>query len=170
MEIEVIPGDVEPSRGSFACGMGEGFCRSGPSACRSGFIGDCAAVSADAAGCSAEPGRRDQRDRALAGGVGRFSSSLCWIRGLSRRTYCLILTATASISVAIGIATLTPAHLNIAVPALLVATISMVLYTGSSNGWTAQVTGDHERGAVEAGRTLPIWAAVRWAPSSSWAC
>jgi len=34
------------------------------------------------------------------------------------------------------------------VPALTVATFSMVLYTGSALGWMAQVTGDHERGAL----------------------
>jgi MFS transporter, PAT family, beta-lactamase induction signal transducer AmpG len=68
--------------------------------------------------------------------------------GLMRSTYCLILTATASVSLAVGVMMLTPAHLGIAVPALAVATFSMVLYTGSSNGWTSQVTGDHERGSV----------------------
>lgn len=68
--------------------------------------------------------------------------------GLSRSTYCLILTATASVSLALGVAMLTPAHLSIAAPALLISTLSMVWYTGASNGWTSQVTGDHERGAV----------------------
>jgi len=68
--------------------------------------------------------------------------------GLKRSTYCLILTATASISIAVGVAMLTPAHLGVAVPALLIATFSMVLYTGSANGWMSQVTGDHERGIV----------------------
>jgi MFS family permease len=68
--------------------------------------------------------------------------------GLKRSTYCLILTATASISMAVGVTMLTPAHLGVAVPALLIATFSMVLYTGSANGWMSQVTGDHERGIV----------------------
>jgi len=68
--------------------------------------------------------------------------------GLTRRAYCWILISTASVSLALGIAMLTPGHLAIAVPALLIATLSMVLYTGATNGWTAQVTGDHERGAV----------------------
>jgi len=68
--------------------------------------------------------------------------------GLSRRTYCWILTAIASVSIAVGVAMLTPAHLSIAMPALLIATLSMVLYTGATNGWISQVTGDHERGAV----------------------
>jgi len=68
--------------------------------------------------------------------------------GLRRSTYCLILTAVASVSMGIGVTMLTPAHLGIAVPALLVATFSMVLYTGSTNGWIAQVTGDDERGVV----------------------
>jgi hypothetical protein len=68
--------------------------------------------------------------------------------GLTRSTYCLILTATASMALAVGVTMLTPAHLGIAVPALTVATFSMTLYTGSALGWIAQVTGDHERGAV----------------------
>ena len=68
--------------------------------------------------------------------------------GLRRSTYCLVLTATASVGIAVGVAMLTPAHLSIAIPALLITTFSMVLYTGSSLGWMAQVTGDHERGAV----------------------
>lgn len=68
--------------------------------------------------------------------------------GLKRSTYCLILTATASLGMGVGVTMLTPAHLTIAVPALLVATFSMVLYTGSANGWMSQVTGDHERGIV----------------------
>ena len=68
--------------------------------------------------------------------------------GLKRSTYCLILTATASLGLGVGVTMLTPAHLGIAVPALLVATFSMVLYTGSANGWMSQVTGDHERGIV----------------------
>jgi MFS family permease len=68
--------------------------------------------------------------------------------GLKRSTYCLILTATASLGLGVGVTMLTPAHLVIAIPALLVATFSMVLYTGSANGWISQVTGDHERGIV----------------------
>jgi MFS family permease len=68
--------------------------------------------------------------------------------GFRRSTYCLILTATASLGLAIGVAMLTPSYLWIAVPALTVATFSMVLYSGSALGWMAQVTGDHERGAV----------------------
>jgi MFS family permease len=68
--------------------------------------------------------------------------------GLKRSTYCLILTATASLGLGIGVTMLTPAHLTIAIPALLVATFSMVLYTGAANGWMSQVTGDHERGIV----------------------
>ena len=68
--------------------------------------------------------------------------------GLRRSTYCLILALTAAIGLGVGITTLTPAHMNIAVPALLITTLSMVLYTGSSNGWTSFVTGPHERGAV----------------------
>src|SRR5271163_2998837 len=49
--------------------------------------------------------------------------------GLPRSTYCLILTAVASVSLAVGVTMLTPAHLGIAVPVLAVATFSMVLYT-----------------------------------------
>jgi MFS family permease len=68
--------------------------------------------------------------------------------GLKRSTYCLILTATASLGLGVGVTMLTPAHLTIAIPALLLATFSMVLYTGAANGWMSQVTGDHERGIV----------------------
>lgn len=68
--------------------------------------------------------------------------------GLKRSTYCLILALTAAISLGVGITMLNPEHMNIAVPALLITTLSMVLYTGSSNGWTSFVTGPHERGAV----------------------
>jgi hypothetical protein len=68
--------------------------------------------------------------------------------GLTRSTYCLIFSATASVGLAVAVTMLTPAHLGIAVPALTVATFSMVLYSGSALGWIAQVSGDHERGAV----------------------
>ena len=68
--------------------------------------------------------------------------------GLTRRVYCWIFAAIASISICIGVSALTPAHLAVAVPALWLAVLSMVLYAGAANGWISQVTGDHQRGAV----------------------
>jgi hypothetical protein len=41
-----------------------------------------------------------------------------------------------------------PQHLSIAVPALLVASFALVLYSGATLGWISTVTADSERGAV----------------------
>jgi MFS family permease len=68
--------------------------------------------------------------------------------GLTRRAWCWLFAAIASLSVCIGVSALTPAHLAIAVPALWLAVLSMVLYAGAANGWISQVTADSQRGAV----------------------
>jgi MFS family permease len=68
--------------------------------------------------------------------------------GLTRRAWCWLFAAIASLSICIGVSALTPAHLAVAVPALWLAVLSMVLYAGAANGWISQVTRDHQRGAV----------------------
>jgi len=68
--------------------------------------------------------------------------------GLTRRAWCWLFAAIASLSICIGVSALTPAHLAVAVPALWLAVLSMVLYAGAANGWISQVTRDRQRGAV----------------------
>ena len=68
--------------------------------------------------------------------------------GFTRRTYSWALLLIGAVTFALGMSLLGPAHLGLAVPLLLVASMAMVLYTGAVNGWIAATTPDSERGSV----------------------
>jgi hypothetical protein len=59
-----------------------------------------------------------------------------------------VLLVVGALAFTLGMSFLDPWHLKIAVPSLLIATLSMVLYTGAVNGWLSATTVDSERGAV----------------------
>jgi predicted MFS family arabinose efflux permease len=68
--------------------------------------------------------------------------------GLSRRAYAWITAATAAICVVAALFLLSPTHLGATTVLLLLAELSIVLYSGAVGGWTAQFTPDHLRGSV----------------------
>jgi MFS transporter, PAT family, beta-lactamase induction signal transducer AmpG len=68
--------------------------------------------------------------------------------GLTRRAYSWLTTTVAAICLAAALLLLSPAHLGAATALLLVAELSMVLYSGAVTGWTAQFTPDSLRGSV----------------------
>jgi MFS transporter, PAT family, beta-lactamase induction signal transducer AmpG len=68
--------------------------------------------------------------------------------GLTRRAYVWITVAVSAICLAGALALLSVPHLGIATALLLVAELSMVLYSGAISGWTAQFTPDSLRGSV----------------------
>jgi len=68
--------------------------------------------------------------------------------GLTRRAYTWLTTAISAICLATALALLSVAHLGIATALLLIAELSMVLYSGAVTGWTAQFTPDSLRGSV----------------------
>ncbi|MGH9354074.1 MAG: hypothetical protein ACRD2G_18245, partial [Terriglobia bacterium] len=68
--------------------------------------------------------------------------------GLTRRAYCWLTAASAAICLAAALITLSPAHLGTTTALLLLAELSMVLYSGAAGGWTAQFTPDSLRGSV----------------------
>lgn len=68
--------------------------------------------------------------------------------GLTRRAYAWLTAASAAICLAAALFLLSPAHLGTATVLLLLAELSMVLYSGAVTGWTAQFTPDHLRGSV----------------------
>jgi MFS family permease len=68
--------------------------------------------------------------------------------GLTRRAYSWLTAASAAICVAAALFLLSPAHLGPATALLLLAELSIVLYSGAVTGWTAQFTPDHLRGSV----------------------
>ena len=68
--------------------------------------------------------------------------------GFTRKTYSWVLLVVGALAFTLGMSFLDPWHLKIAVPSLLIATLSMVLYTGAVNGWLSATTVDSERGAV----------------------
>lgn len=68
--------------------------------------------------------------------------------GLTRRAYTWLTTAISAICLAAALALLSVAHLGIVTALLLIAELSMVLYSGAVTGWTAQFTPDSLRGSV----------------------
>lgn len=68
--------------------------------------------------------------------------------GLTRRAYCWISATIASICLVAALVFLSPAHLGPTTALLLLAELSMVLYSGAVAGWTAGFTPDSLRGSV----------------------
>ncbi|HEX7362817.1 MAG TPA: MFS transporter [Bryobacteraceae bacterium] len=68
--------------------------------------------------------------------------------GLTRRAYCWLTALCSAVCLGAGLLTLSPAHLGATTALLLVAELSMVLFSGAVGGWTAQFTPDALRGSV----------------------
>lgn len=68
--------------------------------------------------------------------------------GLSRRAYTWLTTAVSAVCLASGLVFLSVAHLGVATVFLLLAELSIVLFSGAVSGWTAQFTPDSLRGSV----------------------
>jgi MFS family permease len=68
--------------------------------------------------------------------------------GLTRRAYAWITAATGAICLAAALFVLSPTRLGPTTALLLVAELSIVLFSGAITGWTAQFTPDHLRGSV----------------------
>ena len=68
--------------------------------------------------------------------------------GLTRRAYAWITAATAAICLAAAMFVLSPARLGPATALLLLAELSIVIFSGAVGGWTSQFTPDHLRGKV----------------------
>ncbi len=68
--------------------------------------------------------------------------------GLTRRAYCWLTSTSAAVCLGTGLVVLSPARLEVATALLLVAELSMVLFSGAVSGWTAEFTTDEVRGSV----------------------
>jgi MFS family permease len=68
--------------------------------------------------------------------------------GLTRRAYCWLTAASAALCMAGALWLLKPGHLGPVTALLLVAELSMVLFSGAVSGWTAEFTPDEIRGSV----------------------
>ncbi len=68
--------------------------------------------------------------------------------GLTRRAYSWLTAAVSAICLGAALLLLSPAHLGVATALLLVAELSIVLYSGAITGWMAQFTPDSLRGSV----------------------
>lgn len=68
--------------------------------------------------------------------------------GLTRRAYAWLTAIIAAICLATALLILSVAHLGAATALLLIAELSIVLYSGAVGGWTAQITPDSVRGSV----------------------
>ena len=68
--------------------------------------------------------------------------------GLTRHAYAWLTAAVSAICVAAALLVLSVAHLWMATALLLVAELSIVLFSGAVSGWTAQFTPDSLRGSV----------------------
>ncbi len=68
--------------------------------------------------------------------------------GLTRRAYSWLMALSAAICVVAALILLSPARLGPAAGLLLLAELSIVLYSGAVGGWTAQFTPDRLRGSV----------------------
>lgn len=68
--------------------------------------------------------------------------------GLTRRAYTWLTAMIAAICLAAALLILSVAHLGAATALLLVAELSIVLYSGAVGGWTAQITPNAVRGSV----------------------
>lgn len=68
--------------------------------------------------------------------------------GLTRRAYCWLTTLVAGVCVAGALFVLSPERMGLATALLVVAELSMVLFSGAVTGWTAGFTPDTRRGEV----------------------
>jgi len=68
--------------------------------------------------------------------------------GLTRRAYGWLTAGISAVCLGAALLLLSPAHLGSATALLLVAELSMVLYSGAVSGWTAHFTPDPLRGSV----------------------
>lgn len=68
--------------------------------------------------------------------------------GLTRRAYSWLTALSGALCVAAALMLLSPSRLGAAAALLLLAELSIVLYSGAVGGWTAQFTPDHRRGSV----------------------
>lgn len=68
--------------------------------------------------------------------------------GLTRRAYCWLTATVAAVCLAAALLFLSPTHLGRTTALLLIAELSMVLFSGAIGGWTAQFTPDSLRGSV----------------------
>jgi MFS family permease len=68
--------------------------------------------------------------------------------GLTRRTYCWIMSTCSAVCLAAGLLLISPGHMRAATSLLLLAELGMVLFSGAVSGWTAEFTPDHLRGSV----------------------
>lgn len=68
--------------------------------------------------------------------------------GLTRRAYCWLTAAIAAFSMAAALMLLSPAQLGVTTALLLLAELSMVLYSGAFTGWLAEFLPDGRRGIV----------------------
>jgi len=68
--------------------------------------------------------------------------------GLTRRAYCWLTSLSAAVCLAGALFVLSPARLGLATALLLLAELSMVLFSGAVSGWTAGFTPDARRGSV----------------------
>lgn len=68
--------------------------------------------------------------------------------GLTRRAYCWLTAAGSAVCLTVALLFLSPAHLGAITALLLLAELSIVLYSGAVSGWTAGFTPDSLRGSV----------------------
>jgi len=68
--------------------------------------------------------------------------------GLTRRAYCWLTTISAAVCIAAALLVLAPGRMGLATGLLLLAELSMVLFSGAVSGWTAEFTPDALRGSV----------------------
>lgn len=68
--------------------------------------------------------------------------------GLTRRAYSWLTAIVAAICLSAALFLLSPAHLGASTVLLLLAELSMVLFSGAVSGWTSEFTPDRLRGSV----------------------
>ncbi len=68
--------------------------------------------------------------------------------GLTRRAYSWLTATVAAICLSAALFLLSPAHLGASTVLLLLAELSMVLFSGAVTGWTSEFTPDRLRGSV----------------------
>ncbi len=68
--------------------------------------------------------------------------------GLSRQTYCWILAAISAVALALGMLVLSPHHLVLMTALLLLAELSIVLFSSAAGGWTTEFVPESLRGSV----------------------
>lgn len=68
--------------------------------------------------------------------------------GLTRRAYSWLTASVAAVCLCLGLVLLSPVHLGLATALLLIAELSIVLFSGALSGWIAEFTPDSRRGSV----------------------